>query len=139
MAIVKIESQQIPLADDIASDDEKLRRVLAPFYPETTNATFARETKDGTLTVTVNKRGGRLGTLAPLAALITAPRTINPAVEFYNRLRGKTFTPEDIVAAREEIFNAIQAGEAEIEDVEMANQRLKKARPLPSSTVPLGF
>jgi len=139
MATIKIEGQEIPLADDIANDDEKLRRVLAPFYPETANASFGRETKDGNLVVTVTKRAGRLG-LNPLAALLDAPRSLNPAVALYQRINDAgNLTPEMIAALGEEIEIACEAGSEEIGAVDKAKERLIKARPHASIGVPMGF
>ena len=139
MATIKIEGQDIPLADDIASDDEKLRRVLAPFYPETANATFGRETKDGALVVTVTKRAGKLG-LTPLAALLAVPRWLNPAVALYQRIsQDDEVSPEKIAALSDEIQQACEAGNAEVTAVQKARERLAKARPRPSIGVPLGF
>jgi len=139
MATIKIEGQEIPLADDIANDDEKLRRVLAPFYPETANATFGRETKDGNLVVTVTKRAGRLG-LNPLAALQAAPRSINPAVELYQQLsQDENLTPEKIAALSDTIQIACQIGYEEIEAVGKAYKRLTEARPRSSASLPMGF
>ncbi|MBM3129469.1 MAG: hypothetical protein FJ009_12685 [Chloroflexi bacterium] len=56
-----LDGQIITLPDDVAQDDQLIRRALAPFYPAVTNAQIKREEKDGETQITVIKRAEPLG------------------------------------------------------------------------------
>jgi hypothetical protein len=56
-----LDGQTIELPDDVAKDDNLIRRALAPFYPAVANAQIRREEKDGQTQITVIKRAEPLG------------------------------------------------------------------------------
>ena len=53
----------IETPDEIARNDELLKRALAPHYPDLANASISREEKDGVLKVTLSKRAGPKGNI----------------------------------------------------------------------------
>lgn len=63
MALIKLpaDGQEFELDDEIAKDDETLKRALTPVYPDAANATFQRSEKNGVMTITVVKRAGTKG------------------------------------------------------------------------------
>ena len=76
----------------------------------------------------------------PLAALIAAPRHVNPAVELWLDLWQKgPLSAEELIHASPQIEQAIQEGESEAEHVKASLHRLVISKPIPSSTVPAGF
>ena len=56
-----LDGQSIELPNDVAKDDNLIRRALAPFYHAVTNAQIKREEKDGQTQITVIKRAEPLG------------------------------------------------------------------------------
>src|SRR5947209_17475236 len=67
-AIVKIEGQDVPLAERIAADDNLLKKALRRFYHSITNATITRKREGGVLIVTVVKRADYKGCGTPRRA-----------------------------------------------------------------------
>ena len=62
--LIHLEGQAIDLPDNIAANDDLIRRALAPFYPAVAHAQIKRAEKDGVPTITVVKRAepnGRAG------------------------------------------------------------------------------
>ena len=75
-----------------------------------------------------------------LAALIAAPRHVNPAVELWLDLWQKgPLSAEELIHASPQIEQAIQEGESEAEHVKASLHGLVISKPIPSSTVPTGF
>lgn len=75
-----------------------------------------------------------------LAALVAAPRHVNPAVELWLELQNNgPISAEDLLSVSPRIEQAIQQGEKERAEVEAALKRLTAARPVPSRSVPVGF
>ena len=60
-AMLDIEGQNIAVPLDIAIDDDKLRRTLAPLFPGAANARFERKEEGDTLMVQVIKQLGTKG------------------------------------------------------------------------------
>ena len=63
MAVIKLpdNGQEFTIDDEIAADDTAVQEVLRDSYPELGTPTIQRETRDGTLIVTVIKRPGSKG------------------------------------------------------------------------------
>jgi hypothetical protein len=62
MPMIKIEGQNIPLADELCATDDDLKRTLAPMYPDVTSAEIRRERgTDGQVIIHVVKRAGPKG------------------------------------------------------------------------------
>ncbi len=75
-----------------------------------------------------------------LAALVSAPRHVNPAVELWLELQQQgPFSAEDLMAASSRIEDAIAQGEAERDATGSALRNLIASQPVPARFVPIGF
>jgi hypothetical protein len=75
-----------------------------------------------------------------LAALVTAPRHLNPAVELWLELQQHgPLSAEDLMAASSRIEDAIAQGEAERDATGSALRNLVVSQPVPAQFVPIGF
>ena len=75
-----------------------------------------------------------------LAALVAAPRHVNPAVELWQELQNDgPISAEDLISASPRIEKAIKQGEVEVKQVKAALKQLTVAKPVPSRSVPVGF
>ncbi len=141
---ILIEGQTIPVDEAIGKDDEMVRRVLAPYYPDAANAMITRTTKDDVVTVNVVKRAGTKGKpgtgQSPLQKLARVKGGRNTAVALYLELREiPDPDPEALLAMDRRIEAAIQAGAEEGQAVEKARKRLDDARPQPAKAIVVGF
>ena len=66
--IILVEGQSIPMPEEIAADDGKLKAALAPYFPGVSNSTIKRDaavkdeaTGEESITVTVIKQAGTKG------------------------------------------------------------------------------
>jgi hypothetical protein len=74
------------------------------------------------------------------AALVSAPRHLNPAVELWLELQQHgPLSAEDLMAASARIENAIAQGEAERDAVGSTLRNLVVSQPVPAHFVPIGF
>lgn len=70
MAILIIDGQELSIADDIASDDKKLRQALTPSYPFMPNASICRKkTQDDKLCVEIVNSEAGTQQASPIAVL----------------------------------------------------------------------
>ncbi len=75
-----------------------------------------------------------------LAALVSAPRHVNPAVELWLELQQQgPLSAEDLMVASSRIEDAIAQGEAERDAVGSALRNLIASQPVPARFVPIGF
>jgi len=136
------DGQTFPLDDEIARDDAMLRQALAPFYSDLANAEVARETVNGQMIVKVSRRAGPKGS-GSLAALKSAPETINPAVIMQHRLmtleQNGQLGVEHLLLLQAEIARAAAAGELHLKEVEQTLKALRACQARPGRTLPLGF
>jgi hypothetical protein len=155
-AIVKIEGQDVPLAERIAADDNLLKKALRRFYHSITNATITRKREGGVLIVTVVKRADYKGRGTPrgaarartpqervLDAIRRAREHTNPALVLARDLqlqlaRGRT-THTALARRDAEIEAAIDAGAKEVESTRAALRRIKECRPVATADTPEGF
>ena len=139
---VKIEGQTIPLPEEIAKDDEGVKRALAPYYPEAANAMITRVTKDDTVEITVVKRAGTKG-LLPLQHLVDCPEGRNSAIELNERIVRRAadgeLTPLELLELEPLIDSAIEDGKAQAEAVADALKRLTRSAAQPAPVVITGF
>ena len=139
---VTIEGQTIPLPEEIAKDDDGVKRALAPYYPEAANAMITRITKDDTVEMTVVKRAGTKG-LAPFQHLVTCPEGRNPAIELHEQITRRSadgeLTPLELLELEPLIGTAIRDGKAQAEAVDKAVERLTRSAAQPSPVVISGF
>ena len=124
---VKIEGQTIPLPEEIAKDDDSVKRALAPY---------------DTVEITVVKRAGTKG-LLPLQHLVTYPEGRNPAIELNEQIVRRAadgeLTPLELLELEPLINNAIQDGKAQAEAVMDALKRLNRSAAQPAPVVITGF
>ena len=155
-AIVKIEGQDVPIAERIAADDNLLKKALRRFYHSITNATITRKREGGVLVVTVVKRADYKGRGTPrgaarartpqervLDAIKRAREHTNPALVLARDLqlrlaRGRT-THTALSRRDAEIEAAIDAGAKEVESTRAALRRIKECRPVATADTPEGF
>jgi hypothetical protein len=147
-AKIRFEGQELTLAEEVASDDAKLRAALVTVYPSLATAEIHRTREDGVLVVTAVKRAGSKGAGGSaedrvLGALVAAPHYVNPAVGVSHRLRlAERAGALDVVALldeRDEIHVAIQTGAADVDAVRSALSALRQSHPVSSTVVPEGF
>ena len=75
-----------------------------------------------------------------LAALIVAPRHVNPAVALWLDLQQHgPLSAEDLMTASSRIEDAIAQGEAERDATGSALRNLVASQPVPACFVPIGF
>ncbi|HKX30635.1 MAG TPA: hypothetical protein VJ302_23300 [Blastocatellia bacterium] len=141
MPIIEIEGQQIEVGDEIAGNDEAIRALLKPTWPDAANATLTRTTKEGVLTIKVTKKAGTKGAI--VADLLAAPERINPALAMQERLAGLQSSREishlQMLKLKPQIEVAIKDGRAEIKAVQRALEVLLDAPPVAGNRVPRGF
>lgn len=142
MAKVIIEGQNLEIEDEIAKDDETLRAALQVSWPDAKNATFKRETKDGSMTVTVNKRAGTKG-LGLVDRLLAATDQPSIAIVMSRRLTDLQASGKLDLARLDKLMpkisEAAEVGTRDQEAGESAARDLAKAEALASSVIPAGF
>jgi hypothetical protein len=144
--IVMPDNQSFPLEDEIANNDDDLRAVLRPAYPDAATALFSRTGgKDGKeLVITVIKQSGTKGaTGAILSSLLAAQEEMNPAIVMQQQVvkagcHGAK-SMKALLGLKSKIGQAMIDGREEIKAVESVKSALTKADAQPSNTVPQGF
>src|SRR5947207_2477705 len=128
MAKVILDGQTIALPEEVVQTDDAVVRALTPLYPDVANAEIARRDEQGETVITVVKRPGTKGACQQvLQCLLDAPSEVNPAVSLCLALRRQHLedaTSDELLAQRERIDTAIEAGEAQLEDVRATLKRL---------------
>lgn len=161
--IISIEGQSIPMPEEIAGDDAKIKAALAPYFPGAANSKIMRgEPVNDTVTITVIKQAGTKGTGTRtkgagtgagtkllfsnkvLGHLVQAEAGQNPVVALLEKLEAENESllqrnPEDLLVLDEKIKAAIQAGRDEANSIEHTLGALINAPAWPSSKVPAGF
>lgn len=147
-AKIRFEGQELSIAEEVASDDAKLRAALVTVYPSISTAEIHRTREDGTLVVTAVKRAGSKGgedsaQARVLATLAAAPEHVNPAIALAHRLRLQEKAGAlDVVALlgeRDAIASALRTGQDDVQVVESALKALGRARPVAARMAPVGF
>lgn len=143
--IVSIEGQSIPMPEEVAADDNKLKAALSPYFPGAANAKIMRsEAKDDSVTVTVIKQAGTKGAECILDRLIRLPESRNPVAELYERLADIDahlvgYSPEEMLALDGEISEAQTKGGEQHDAMGKTFRLLMKADSQPSQELPEGF
>jgi hypothetical protein len=137
--IVTIEGQNIPIPEDIGKDDSKVKKALAPYYPEVANALITRVEKDETTTITVVKRAGSKGAES-LDYLIACQGGKNPAIECYELIQASgDVSPLKALEMGEQIETALMQGQEQQSAVRHAADRLIKSSAQCAPGLILGF
>ncbi|MBN1890119.1 MAG: hypothetical protein JW850_19130 [Thermoflexales bacterium] len=141
MATILIEGQQFEWADEFCRDDESLKKSLAVFYPGVSETEIKREIgPSGQPLIRVVKRALPKGCVADIAAvLVQSPRTVNPAIEMYQRIIREELSLEALAAMADQVQEAIASGEEMARQVKAVRDRLARSAPTPSALVPPGF
>lgn len=143
MVTLQIEGQSLELPENIAVNDDAVRRAIAPLFPQIASARFERVTdKEGRTVLEITKEAGTKGltTQSLIDALKCCPRHINPALILAHKLQ--TITPnrvEDILVLEQQLESAIRKGEHELKVTNAIFTRLLQAPAVPSTTTPIGF
>ncbi len=143
--IVKLEGQDIPLTDEIAATDDRVRAALAPFYPDVANAEIQRKQEGEQTIITIVKRAGPKGASDEVrSALVTAPRSLNPAVALCLELEkietgAGELSAETLLLLRPRIEQALEQSQREVGDLASVCKALVAARAVPAASVPIGF
>lgn len=143
--IISIEGQSIPMPEEIASDDQKIKDALAPYFPGAANSKIMRsDPANETVTVTVIKQAGTKGSSSILEKLISAPESLNPAVQMYRELGdvdGKMvgMSTEELLQLDEKISTAQDEGTQQGERMDRTLALLIDAEPTPSLQLVEGF
>ncbi|MBD2772558.1 hypothetical protein [Iningainema tapete] len=136
--IVSFEGQQHPVDENIAADDQLLRDLFAPFYPDMANSVIER--KPGEI-IKIIKRAGPKGA-TPLEALIASPEEVNPAVIMCRKVQHMELMGEldykSMNALSNEIEEAIKQG-TEYSNVIRKTLRLLQTILPSSGAIPEGF
>lgn len=137
--LIEIEGQKIPVDENIARDDDLLRKLFAPYYPDAANARIDRE--QGEL-IKIIKTAGTKGNGSILETLLTAPEEVNPAVYMCRLVQQRELTSDlgysTMKQMAQEIETAIELGITEIETVRRSLDILKKSSPT-TGAAPIGF
>ena len=141
--ILILEGQQIPLADEVAANNQTLRDTLTPFYPEVATADINREEKDGVTLIRIVKKAGTKGGLNILQNLIESEQTLNPALTLSWQLKMLEvqggMNIENLLLVQAEINSAITTGKQWETEVERSLTLLKQSPPIPSQATITGF
>jgi len=143
MITLHIEGQSLELPENIAVNDDAVRRAIAPLFPQIASARFERVTdRDGRTVLKVTKEAGTKG-LTPQSlvdALQRCPRHVNPALILARQLHDTTPSRvEDILTLETRLDKAIQQGEHELQVTHAIVTRLLHTPAVPASATPIGF
>ena len=136
--LVEIEGQQVPVDEEIAQDDNLLKQLFRPYYPDVANARIDR--KEGEI-IKVIKVAGPKG-LSPLEILLDAPEAVNPAIQMCRVVQQRELLSNLDYTGMEELASEIEAtiqqGIEEVEAVDRSLTVLQKSSPVPGA-LPTGF
>ncbi|PMB11645.1 hypothetical protein CEN49_01260 [Fischerella thermalis CCMEE 5273] len=132
--IAIIEGQQVPIPEETASNDEKIRLAISTYFPEYANAEITRTTTGDTTEIRLVKRAGTKGNC--ITELKLAPEQINPAFELAWKLKLleiKNQLPlELLISIQAEIIHTIKVGESWEIYTEKVSNFLKQQPSIPS-------
>ena len=143
--IVSIEGQSIPMPEEVAGDDAKIKAMLSPYFPGAANSKIMRsEAKDDTVTITVIKQAGTKGSASILDKLTAAKEQQNPVVEMYQGMADVDeklvgYSTERLMELDESIEQTIKAGIQEQKDMSTTLSFLKQSPARPSLSLVEGF
>ena len=144
-SVLIIDGQRLPIPDDIAQDDNSIRRALGPMFTQLANGSITRAiANDKTVEITVTKQAGRKGYQEILHSLDCQPHHINPAVAFTFQLHQR-FDLSDptslihVMTHQQIIEEAIQAGTHELNTVATIFKRLLFSASTHAHAGPISF
>ena len=146
--VVKIEGRNnIPVPEDVAKDEQKLRRALSTVVNGIADAKIEyHEEKEGVVEIEVIKRAGAKGIddsqALVLADLMKRPEKRNPAIVCFLRLSEVDKTkldPARMFEIGDEVDKAIADGEQQGKDISRTHEMLVDAPSAGSSLIVLGL
>jgi hypothetical protein len=141
--IVRHEGQDIPVPEEIASDEGKLRRSLSSIIPGIAEAKINQKIIEGDITtITIVKTAGSKGAADPAAYLAACLGGINPLIACYEAVETVdlfTLSAAEAIALEQRINKAAEKGGQQLDAMKRAAKRLQAASPQPSPIVILGF
>ena len=146
--VVKIEGRNnIPVPEDVAKDEQKLRRALSAVVNGIADAKIEyHDEKDGVVEIEVIKRAGAKGIddsqALVLADLMKRPEKRNPAILCFldlSSLDKNKLDPARMFELGEQIDEAIEAGAQQGTDISTTCAMLVDAPSATSSLIVLGY
>ena len=146
--VVKIEGRNnIPVPEDVAKDEQKLRRALSTVVNGIADAKIEyHEEKEGVVEIEVIKRAGAKGIddsqALVLADLMKRPEKRNPAIACFLRLSEVDKTkldPARMFEIGDEVDKALADGEQQGKDISRTHEMLVDAPSAGSSLIVQGY
>ena len=143
--IVSIEGQNIPMPEEVAGDDAKIKAMLAPYFPGAANSKIMRsEATNDTITITVIKQAGTKGSGSILDKLISAKEQQNPVVEMHQAMMDideklVAYSTEALLELDEKIGKTLEIGNAERKEINTTLSLLRHSPARPSLCLVEGF
>lgn len=136
--VVKIEGQEIEVPDEVGSDDNLLRSMLAPYYPGVMEAGITRVTKDDVTTVTVIKKSGTKGGI--IESLLEDRPDSNPLEALIKRARSiRVKNEKGVIRIARKIQEELSRGSNQEFQIQRVIGALKDCEPEPSNQQVEGF
>lgn len=143
-ATIKIDGQTFEIEDEIAKDDDLIRRALTPFYPGASNSTISRVMENDRLVIEVTKKAGSKGSDA-FNRLVALPESANPTIVLAlalqeRRLQGETITNKDLLLIYPHLEEVMERGGDEAYWIRTVQRNLTERCPAcASDLIPFGF
>ncbi|AFZ28592.1 hypothetical protein Cylst_6373 (plasmid) [Cylindrospermum stagnale PCC 7417] len=141
--ILMIEGQEIPIAEEVAANDQILRDAITPFYPEIANAEITREEKNGITQIRMVKKAGTKGVGDILQTLIDSEHQFNPALILSWQIKmleiQGCLNIENLILVQDELEKAITTGREWQIELEKSLHLLQQFPPIPSQKIITGF
>lgn len=139
--VISHEGQVIPVPEDIAADEGKLRRALATIIPGIAEAKVSySDEKNGTKTITIAKQAGTKG--GALEELAKHPGGKNAVIECFEELQMVdmgSISAEEAVRLDAKIGKASEKGAGQKKAIDQVFERLAQVRPQAAPVLILGF
>ena len=133
--IAIIEGQQVPIPEETAISDEKLKLAITTYFPEYANAEITRQILGDTTEIRLIKRAGTKGNC--ITELKLAPEQINPAFELAWDLklleRKNQLTLEVLIDMQGNINKTIKIGESWETYIDKVFSSLRQQPSVPSN------
>ena len=142
--IVEIEGRKIPIAKELASSDDLLKRAFCGLFSWASEARVDRSKEADGLIKLVKSAGtkGSRSSITPLQYLRRVKGGKNPIIELYEKLAGQqlgTLDPAQVLFLEKKIRKTVELGEAQLEMLHEAVDRLRKSVARPAHSIPSGF
>ena len=142
--IVEIEGRKIPIAKELASSDDLLKRAFCGLFSWAAEARVDR-TKEAEGTIKLVKSAGTKGHSSrrtPLQYLKRAKGGKNPTIELYEKLAGQQLgdlDPAQVLMLEKKVRKTIELGEEHMEMLRKTAERLRQSVARPAPFLPGGF